>query len=571
MRLRHAILLVALLATTGDLGPFRQSPEDLSAEFHDAEGDANGLPAAGTVPVPILDARALYYASNGHAATGFRHGVPYNEWIVPIVFSDESGARSRSLLLPGLTRFHAWYGEWVDRDGDRSIDARADAANEWTGLNDGDPRVHAIVAFITPGDHPSVTSDGYATGLAGLRDEPPPGSPDFEYVGRGNGEWISAHTVPFVEDSLLARVTVTTVANGLATPGLAPGYTCVGGYDPCLVDEDRYTAIEPMLGDLYATALVVARGERDALEQELAPTLDLALATVGPALAVATDAALAPQASETDASDAYASMTVAHGAPRAPGGYDYLSDYHAYVDLGVRAYVGEPTAFMAALSPTGVPGADRRARGLSPMLLGVHGLTGIWRDDSADGVPQDAEMVRGCGIVPVASTTTAATAAPGEPRPQASPSLPTLEYQNHPSGLSDGVEIRGWLEAVDDAGEPTTWGAAGAYVLGEEDGEVFPGESNVLYDEIAWDLLDFRVDRHVTEGAIEFRLRCDEDDPGRWFSSAWYGGRFVLLPEGTRGFNLRLTMQDGLGLRFTTLAGDQVEAARDVDWYGRWA
>lgn len=563
-RVLLVLILLAPAASAQSLLP--RQPEDLRAEWANDPADANGLPAS--APGVILDSRALTYAGGGDARLGFRFGVPVNEWVVPLVFSDpETGARTRSFLTPGLVRFHAWYGTWNDLDGARDVDSRTDAANEWQGRNSGDPGVVGLVGFVRPGYHPSVTSDHYllAEGV-GAEDSTPP-APDFEYSSRGKGEWISSHTILFREEFLLQEIEVTTAANALGTGGEEPGYTCENAFEACRVDIDRYDVLNTQLAGLFLSTI-------ESTTQTAQPALDVvafvaqeANEASAPTLLAARGAAFTNASSEVDETHPYASMTAAHGAPRDPGGYSYASQPHAFLDLTLRAYWTDATGFVVSTPAHGVPAADARAQGAGPMLLAVDGLAGVWGDAGADGIRGRGEFVPTCAVVGGGSSSPGTGGAPGSGTSAGTTPEIEVGWQNHPSDSSAGLAITGVLEAVDDAGVPTTWGPTGVYVLRDEDGPV----DGVVQDDVAWDMVDTFPHRRVTEGPIAFALRCDDDDPGSWSSAPWYGGTFLLMPAGNAGFNIRLTMDAGYAIRFQTSAGQFEEAVRDVDWVDRWA
>lgn len=549
-QLKILLLALALVAPAGLVAAqvpqvFPRQPNDLRAEYVGNTGpvdDPNGLPpASNTVDTLILDSKGRW---NVPAVTN-QHG---NENIVPLLFADESGDRTRSFLLPGTTGFHAWYGLFRDKDDDRSIDATNDTADEWTGYG-ADKAPGGVYGFITPGYYPTATSDYWLLGdWIFVNESQLETQPDFRYVAGADGNWTGSSVILMDTGSLLDVKYVHTVANGLLAPTTEYGYTCPDTVADCLVDIDRYDVLNEDVASLYASALAIVADADRQLGDAIGPAFD----AIDPVIELIGDVSALTDTNrdaenETDPANPTASMTVAHGAPRGPGGYDYQSGPHAYVDASLSYYVTEPNSFYLGGPPFSIPEGDDTPRGLAPQMIGLSGLVGLWHDENQDyGLEYPEEFTGSCDLI---DTTT-----------------------------GKNVNLTATLTPVDDDGNPTTWGPAGAYVLREADGKpdveapILGGLDVNWYDEMVLDATDFDLERHVINEPVTMQVFCDADDPAEWGSAAWEGATMLLLPMGTFGFNIKLETPDGLALKFRDGNSiEQIEASKDVDFYERWA
>jgi len=162
-----------------------------------------------------------------------------------------SGGDLPDIIAPGHGRFHAYFGWWLDVNGNGVIERSdlapangqtSDPEHEWALKPDA-----AIFSYIDPGPHPFVTEFK----------RPDKGSPDVAYS--SGAHWYTAGSVVpvvFVDGSLIRPMTVTTVTD----PLLSPSSDGINTYpytpgESSMIDIDRYAAIAPgPLSDVYATA-----------------------------------------------------------------------------------------------------------------------------------------------------------------------------------------------------------------------------------------------------------------------------------------------------------------------------
>lgn len=535
MLLVPGLALGDLVPGTGVVGKILIPIGNVAAEYSDNTGpteDPNGLPPPwSNLRTLILDTKA--YTAPECSESRCDAGSGPNEFTSPVMFVDPSGERLHHYLTPGLMRFQAVYGFWEDKNDNKWIEDRTDAADEW------DPApADSMMVFVSPGHHPTIYSDQQLDRDSSSLVEADWGY-DFELRHAGNGVWTSA-PVLFTNESVIRESIVTTVANGDLSFWNEEGYSCWAREQVCRVDIDRYSSLSGRdAADLFSSSWNQVLGP---YQQTIPPMVDPILydtaVLVNRAYYGAVNAYGTRHTNEANyyEDDPYASMTWSYGAPRYGGGYSFTGEEHAWTDIELAAYAPTP-------SEATDPGSATYANGDDPtrtesLLMAISARTGLWYDANYDGwigthggpsdVTQDYSSDEFAG-----------------------------SCQNRDLLTDVPVPIRVRLEPVNSRGEVTNWGPTGAFLL-QDDGDFISGFWTSWIDETVLR----PQDRQIFAGPVDIELFCDPNDPGQWIANSR-----LFLPLGTFGFHVRVTQHDNQALSFMTLYGDRVlEASRDVDF-----
>jgi len=293
------------------------------------------------------------------------------------------------VIHPGPAAFRAWFGDWVDLDGDFVIDVVYDAhgfargaGNEWAVAS---AATTSLVAYVEPGSHPSPAD----------LERPDASVPDFDYevagvVWRGSvatpGELKAIEIGPiFVDGSLLQRYEVLSVSDAILAPGERLPFTPTAS---SLVDIDVYAAMAPgPVASLYglASPTINAVGSPglsycpNACRTGPVPLGDTPLAPVaGPVEGLV----WAPYPQETRPGEG-SSSSGRHG--------DHLARYTPWLDLlpghHDSLYVERHTKGSAIpFGPGPLRGRDADGgQAMAPGLLGFEARIGVWMDINGDG------------------------------------------------------------------------------------------------------------------------------------------------------------------------------------------
>ncbi|HVL49138.1 MAG TPA: hypothetical protein VM889_11315 [Candidatus Thermoplasmatota archaeon] len=495
-----------------------------------AEGQANNLDTLPSEPTRILDSVYLTHGLLTNLA-GPRYTVNRNG-------GEET--LDGDILLPGPGQFFAWYGFWVDVDGDGLVDynatcaeaiCTANPANEFgatkngtsAGMNDVGPTPGAtIVAFVDPGSHPTIDSNS----------NPTPQQPDFYYTyfafASSPAEYLDrGYPSIYVDGSLLQTYRVATMANGMLFPDpeTARPFTCPDEDDACLVDIDVYPAVAPgPIATLYGSTAAPIVNELPAIDFWAVNSL------------AHDGGSWLPEPVKPVAGPTWGTLTPGYRLEHEDPGSSahnvtiegYQADYHAWID--VQGYWMQTGFAVQTYNLFGFGGASGREQSAFPGAFAVGAHTGVWKDLNEDRV---------IGVAP-------------------DPSDP---YQKgtkvDPNNYHDGTgEWFGWFPSsgCEDQEKavynvtltplaPGGWGTIGVLVI-----DYFANEPD------RW---------HVVTGEepIVVPMVCYTSDPNL---GVWYGYDAVVFPTGNRDTSIEIAMSPA-EIRYRSNGLNVKESVWDVD------
>ncbi|HVL47591.1 MAG TPA: hypothetical protein VM889_03450 [Candidatus Thermoplasmatota archaeon] len=353
----------------------------------DLAGQKNGVPEAyrdrGATPGGLRLLDDFWDNTGGHAA------VPGVEYPLSVLGGEPprgstfenhgdtrraTGGLAAPLIVPGASRFLAWYGYWDDKNEDGRIDefATTSALNEWT-LTPG----AKLYSYVEPGPRPTLTA----------KTRPAATDPDFTYVDSGpallrlykSGSQFLGEVLVFLDGSLLQTLRVDTVTDPVLAPsGPARPYT---PRPDSLVDIDIYASLAPgPVEALYAATAAPLVHEFASPSQGLCPTNcrglpwspgPVASPLVGPAYALVYERYL--QETHPDSRSSAAGRL-----------HEFREAHRGWADL-IALYATPNDPYTPDVA-TPLPG--RGANGLPAMIPGYLGFevrTGLWRDVTDDG------------------------------------------------------------------------------------------------------------------------------------------------------------------------------------------
>ncbi len=171
----------------------------------------------------------------------------------------------RSVLLPGLLRASAWYGQWNDFNGDGRIDDQHDVIDspedefKWRGVGSGHPVAMPFYSIPSTRAEISVPPTGasVATGVVAAGDRA--GYADHGLLkdrtahSEGEQEWVQSGFIHWMDAPFLTQVQLVVVAGAPSRIGGEPAYDI--HHADALVDVDTYHSVSPDVEALWVSAV----------------------------------------------------------------------------------------------------------------------------------------------------------------------------------------------------------------------------------------------------------------------------------------------------------------------------